>query len=289
MNRDFKGIWIPREIWLHKELLPLEIMLWAEIHSLHCRERKGCYASNQYFSDLLRVSERYIREMISHLKKLGFIEDVSFDGRVRIIRAILPKEIFDESLADRNHSSGGGGTTVPVLEEPQFRQGTPSPYIVEKSLEKRRSGRRAPRRPAPAPIIFDEVARKFSGITDDDRKAWKEKFPNLDIENQLELCAEWALGEPRQNYRKSILTWFTNASKIDPKTKGTSKEDRALAEKIHDLFKKLQRQDFHMGPDYVEFVSGGQSPSTVVMFGDKNFTTSCFNELNKRKLKIEKL
>jgi hypothetical protein len=68
--------------------------------------------------------------MISKLKSMKLIEEVSFDGRVRVIKAVLPPEDFsiadeeikddDEFLADRNHSSTMRGTTVPVTEEPQI-------------------------------------------------------------------------------------------------------------------------------------------------------------------------
>ncbi len=134
LSRDFKGIWIPREIWLAKGLLPLEKMLWAEIHSLYDRQRKGCYAPNSYLARFFGVSERYIREMIAKLRKFGFIRDVSFDGRTRVFMAVMPPEDFepeedseeipeesDEFQADRNSGSGQGGTVVPGRQDPQFQ------------------------------------------------------------------------------------------------------------------------------------------------------------------------
>ena len=33
-TRDFKGIWIPKDIWLSKELSLMEKVLFVEIHSL---------------------------------------------------------------------------------------------------------------------------------------------------------------------------------------------------------------------------------------------------------------
>lgn len=98
VSRDFKGIWIPREIWLHPELSPLEKLLWSEVHSLYDRERGGCYASNTYLYQFLGIKERHLQEMMSHLKELGLIEQVSFDGRTRIIKAILPKEDFSPDV-----------------------------------------------------------------------------------------------------------------------------------------------------------------------------------------------
>jgi hypothetical protein len=94
MNRDFKGIWIPREIWLAQGLAPTEKILWAEINSLHDREKGGCYASNEYLMQFMGIKERRLQEMISNLKSYGLIEQVSFDGRERIIKAITPAEGF---------------------------------------------------------------------------------------------------------------------------------------------------------------------------------------------------
>lgn len=146
VNRDFKGIWIPREIWLQPDLLPLEKLLWAEVHSLYDRNRGGCYASNEYLAGFLKTSIRYVSEIISKLKSVGFIKDVSFDGRTRVIRAVLPREDAgprhppdeeseSEFQADMNHSSRQGGTTVPPCHDPQFH-----PHIYrEKSREKRKN------------------------------------------------------------------------------------------------------------------------------------------------------
>ncbi len=94
MNRDFKGIWIPREIWLAEGLAPTEKILWAEIHSLHNREKGGCYASNDYLCEFMGVKERRLQEMIANLKAYGLVVHVSFDGRERVMKAITPPDGF---------------------------------------------------------------------------------------------------------------------------------------------------------------------------------------------------
>src|SRR5512145_1551891 len=57
--RDFKGVWIPREIWLSPTLSLMEKVLFVEIHSLD--NERGCYASNRHFAAFFGVSERQIR------------------------------------------------------------------------------------------------------------------------------------------------------------------------------------------------------------------------------------
>src|SRR6266498_4318817 len=66
-QRDFKGIWIPREIWLSDQLSLMEKVLFVEIHSLD--NERGCFASNKYFADFFSMSERQIRTHIGSLKE----------------------------------------------------------------------------------------------------------------------------------------------------------------------------------------------------------------------------
>ena len=69
--RDFKGIWIPRDIWLSEQLSLMEKVLFVEIHSLDNED--GCYASNRYFAEFFGMSERQVRTHIGSLKTKGFV------------------------------------------------------------------------------------------------------------------------------------------------------------------------------------------------------------------------
>ncbi|MDR0571812.1 MAG: helix-turn-helix domain-containing protein [Rickettsiales bacterium] len=83
--RDFKGVWMPKSIYLNENLNWTEKILLIEIDSLD--DGKGCFASNKYFSEFLGVTERSITAAIANLKKLRFIEQTSFDGRIRKLKA----------------------------------------------------------------------------------------------------------------------------------------------------------------------------------------------------------
>ncbi|MBS7390251.1 MAG: helix-turn-helix domain-containing protein, partial [Oscillospiraceae bacterium] len=87
-ERDFKGIWIPKQIWLDKRLSALDKIILAEIDSLDCGER-GCYASNRALSEFCQCSEAKITKSISKLISLGYLYIQSFDGRQRQIRSRL--------------------------------------------------------------------------------------------------------------------------------------------------------------------------------------------------------
>jgi hypothetical protein len=88
-SRDFKGIWIPKEIWLSDELSIMEKVLFVEIHSLD--NERGCYASNRYFSEFFRISERQIQTYIANLKLNGFITVTIQNRYERVLRAGKPR------------------------------------------------------------------------------------------------------------------------------------------------------------------------------------------------------
>ncbi|PKV49227.1 helix-turn-helix protein [Aquimarina sp. MAR_2010_214] len=67
MNRAFKGIWIPKEIWLSKDLSIQEKIFIVEIDSLEDHVKGGCYAGNKYFSEFFGVSESRVSNIIKTL------------------------------------------------------------------------------------------------------------------------------------------------------------------------------------------------------------------------------
>lgn len=87
-DRKFQGIWIPKLIYLNTEVNWYAKILFLEIHSF-TEHGKECYMSNKYISSFLKISERQVSRYISELKALGWIEEVSFDGRKRYLRSML--------------------------------------------------------------------------------------------------------------------------------------------------------------------------------------------------------
>lgn len=71
MERNFKGIWIPKDIWLDSNLNWIEKFLIVEIDSLD--NEAGCWASNEYFAKFFGVSKDRISRLISGLKNKGYI------------------------------------------------------------------------------------------------------------------------------------------------------------------------------------------------------------------------
>lgn len=89
MNRDFKGIWIPADLWLDENLSALDKIIYAEIDSLDCGD--GCFAGNEYLAEFCQCSERKISDAVAKLIDIGYIETARFDGRRRILRVRVAK------------------------------------------------------------------------------------------------------------------------------------------------------------------------------------------------------
>jgi DNA-binding transcriptional MocR family regulator len=94
-EREFKGIWIPAEVWLNPDLTITEKALLAEIDSFS-GNGKSFYKSNDTIQMEYGVSRPTISKAIKKLESLGYISS-SFDGRVRHITA----------QAGRKYLSGG--------------------------------------------------------------------------------------------------------------------------------------------------------------------------------------
>lgn len=96
-NRDFKGVWIPKEIWLNTDLSIIEKVLLVEIDSLDNSE-KGCFASNEYLASFVQLSEGRVANIISDLKKRGYIIQLFFDGRNRGLRTQESESSFNDNV-----------------------------------------------------------------------------------------------------------------------------------------------------------------------------------------------
>jgi len=82
-SRDFKGIWIPKEIWLSDQLSLMEKVLFVEIHSLD--NERGCFASNKYFAEFFGLHPRRIAGHIASLKEKGFVTVTIHNLNERVI------------------------------------------------------------------------------------------------------------------------------------------------------------------------------------------------------------
>ena len=85
-NRDFKGVWIPKKVWLDTRLNALDKVILMEIDSLDQGE-KGCYASNEHLAEFCQCSKTKVSTAISKLIKCGYLYIQNFDGRKRELKS----------------------------------------------------------------------------------------------------------------------------------------------------------------------------------------------------------
>jgi len=79
-----KGVWIPGEVAFNPELPYSDKFLFFWINSLD--NERGCFASNDYLGRLMGIKPKSISRSITRLKNLGYITQINFDGRKRILK-----------------------------------------------------------------------------------------------------------------------------------------------------------------------------------------------------------
>lgn len=87
-ERDFKGVWIPKAVWLDSRLTALDKVILTEIDSLDQGER-GCFASNKHIAEFCQCGEWKVSTSISKLVEFGYLHIQNFDGRQREIKSRL--------------------------------------------------------------------------------------------------------------------------------------------------------------------------------------------------------
>jgi hypothetical protein len=106
MNRDFKGVWIPKEIWIDTELTWMEKLLLVEINSLDNQE--GCYASNQYFADFFNLRTSRISEIVNSLVEKKYITSkLIYEGLQVKMRVLKTSLVFGKPKGGIRKTEGG--------------------------------------------------------------------------------------------------------------------------------------------------------------------------------------
>tara|TARA_R100001440_G_C2485800_1_gene114172 strand:- start:26 stop:679 length:654 start_codon:yes stop_codon:yes gene_type:complete len=139
MQREFKGVWIPKEVWLNKDLSLTEKALLAEIDSF-TGEGKAFYKSNETIQEEYKVSRPTISKSLKKLEGMGFIK-IEFDGRRRKVTYQADrknftgrrKEIYGQTVkkfpADRKNSTSINTVKEQVKEQVKKSRGFTPPNL----------------------------------------------------------------------------------------------------------------------------------------------------------------
>lgn len=121
-KRKWRGIWIPKEVWLDERISALEKIILFEVDSLD--QEIGCIASNEYIAKFCQCSAWKVSTAVQKLIDLGYIRVESFDGRHRTLRSNLvfftrqplenPNPAFGESNAINNREKNKRENTLPI-------------------------------------------------------------------------------------------------------------------------------------------------------------------------------
>lgn len=105
-ERQFKGVWIPSEIFEDINLSPLCKILWADIDSF---SGNGFvfYKSNQAIAKQYAVSERTVTRALSQLEGLGHITMKVVGGRRREITSSWRGRVDNMSTQTRQNGEAG--------------------------------------------------------------------------------------------------------------------------------------------------------------------------------------
>lgn len=89
MKGKSEGIWIPKEIWLRGDLTVMEKLFYSEINSLDNKE--GCFAGNQYFAELFRISKTRVSIIINSLVSKKYLTSTIIykEGTKQILKRVL--------------------------------------------------------------------------------------------------------------------------------------------------------------------------------------------------------
>lgn len=102
-NRDFKGVWVPKKLYLSGLFSPNEKFVLIEIYSLS--KNNKCYATNKHFANFVGLRENTIQKMMLAFERAGYIKRIfeykedSKEIKDRII--VITQKFLDEFVNEK--------------------------------------------------------------------------------------------------------------------------------------------------------------------------------------------
>ena len=129
MERKFKGVWIPAEVWLNPALTATEKMLYAEIDSFTGRGATF-FKANETIAKDMGVSASTVKRSLSRLIHSGLVVQLSYDGRTRHLQSL---DLSDS--INLNHEIGQNDPSDRSKENRLIGQNDPISKQVKKTIE----------------------------------------------------------------------------------------------------------------------------------------------------------
>ena len=133
-EKEYTGVWIPREVMEDESLSATDKMTFAEIACF-----VECYASNAWLAKRIGRSETTASRSVARLIEMGYVEACGFDGRFRKVRVVKndkPKQKRQGRLGKNDKAASSKmtnidnskdnskniGTIVPMAEKPRTQR-----------------------------------------------------------------------------------------------------------------------------------------------------------------------
>ena len=211
MERDFKGVWIPKEVWLDEKLTWMEKFLLVEIDSLD--KEKGCFASNKYFAEFFQLSPSRISELVSQLVSKGYVTTfLLYDGKQVKQRILTPTVPIRKR--ERGIRKVEGGYSEKAEDSNTILNNTINNKYINISfntwwdLYDKKVGSKT------------KLESKWNKLTDDQRT------------QAIKHTKEYIIAQPDKQYRKNPDTYFNNESYNDDIIKNKDYKEQIPTNKI---------------------------------------------------------
>lgn len=187
-----KGLWIPGPIWS----LPIptsDRVLLADVLS-YTMQGRTCFASNEYFADLLGISVSGARKVVGRLKARGLLS-TQIELHEGAPRRTLSPGIGCPSVAGRVPLEGQGGDTG--------RAHTNTSTSTPTKTGRGTSGKSKPKN-------LEEVLEAFTelGAADEAERFWNYYEANGWVQGRGKSIKDW---------KAAARNWMKNAQKYDQK------------------------------------------------------------------------
>jgi hypothetical protein len=211
MERDFKGVWIPKEVWLDENLTWMEKLLLVEIDSLD--KEKGCFASNKYFGDFFQLSPSRISELVSQLVVKGYVTTfLLYDGKQvkqRILTPTVPIRKREQGIRKVE-----GGYSEKAEDNNTILNNTINNKYINISFN----------------TWWDLYDKKVGSKTKLEAK-WNKLTDNQRTQ-AIKHTKEYIIAQPDKQYRKNPDTYFNNESYNDEIIKNKDYKEQIPTNKI---------------------------------------------------------
>lgn len=227
-DRDFKGVFIPKEIWLNSDLNLTDKAVLVEIDSLD-NGKDGCYASNKHFSEMLGCTERQASASVTKLIKMGFVEVIRFDGRTRYLRSLMKEKCVEqdhENCEAESRELPGSLTETSTLPDENFQSASrkllhskPRRNTKRNTLSISKNTSYSCPEPEesastpPEPPVFSLPLNDGTEhpVTKDDFDKYVDLYPSVDVMQQLRNMYGWLDGNPSRRKTKGGIKRFISS------------------------------------------------------------------------------